>query len=174
MGHAWPEPVRPLLEQMTLPYDLLYFNEPFDFGYNYYTQNGVVAITSSEIAPANLYRLLTLFAHELFHAHQHAAVAIDGSGDIFDWENTPDGLAYAEAQRRDHEEFGKSDVDVHSNPILIETSANTMSVFLWSVTTDSDAEKQRRKASPNYQYLKNDAPYRLKWAQRWYERNKKN
>ena len=172
MGHAWPEPVRPLLEQMTLPHDLLYFNEPFSYDHNHYKEkNGVVAIHSIEITPARMDSLLILFAHELFHAHQHAMVAIDGSGEVYDWENTPDGLAYAEALRKDHEAFGKSGVDAHLNPTLVETSANTVEVFLWS-SIASDADRVRREAMPAYQDLKNNAPNRLKWVQRWHEKEK--
>ena len=173
MGHAWPEPVRPLLKQMLLPHDLLYFHGQFDSAFSYYQSCGVVAIQSSATVLAGIDNLVILFAHELFHAHQHATVAIDGGGRTDDWENTPDGLAYAEARRKDHEAFGKSVADGHPNPTLNETSANTVSIFLWSITT-TDADRARREAIPLYQDLKNNAPNRLKWAQEWYEKNKRN
>ena len=166
MGRAWPEPVRPILEQMVLPPDLLFIEDSFN-GYAFYNVNGVVAATGTGKV---IDQLLLVFAHEITHAWQHAAVAPDGSGDIFDWEHTPAGRAYAEAQRKDREAFGESDVDWHPiDPILIETSANTMEVFLWSITTN-DADKVRREATSRYQNLKTKAPNRLKWAQEWYKK----
>ena len=174
MGHTWPEPVRPLLELMTLPHDLLYFYEPIDHPYASYISGGFVAKpVGSPEKLARIDDLLLLFAHELFHAHQHATVAIDGSGNIFDWVHTPDGLAYLEAQRKDREAFGKCFVDWHPiAPGPIEFSANTIEIFLWSITA-ADADRARREAMPLYQELKNKAPHRLKWAQEWYERAKR-
>lgn len=172
MGQIWPEPVRPLLEQMTLPHDLLYFSESLDGFANYYREDGVVAIQSSVTVSARIDELLIVLAHELFHAHQHATVSIDGSGDIYDWVHTPDGLTYVEAQKKDWKEFGKTDADIYpSRPNLIEYSANIIGVFLWS-NIASDADRVRREAMPNYQDLKNKAPNRLKWAQEWYEKEK--
>ena len=173
MGHAWPEPVRPLLEQMTLPHDLLYFHESYDSPYSYYSSaDGVVIIHSRVIASASMDDLLLLFAHELFHAHQHATVAVDGSGSISDWENTPDGRAFAEAQRKDHEIFGTSGVDVHPiDPTLSETSANTVERFLWTVIA-SDADRERREERLRYRDMEDNAPNRLKWVQEWYEKEK--
>ena len=173
MGQAWPEPARPLLELMTLPHDLLYFSESFDGSAGYYRGDGVVAIQSRVTVSARMDKLLMILAHELFHAHQHATVSIDGSGDTSDWVHTPDGLAYVEAQKKDREEFGKADADIYpSRPNLLEFSAIIMEVFLWS-NIASDADRVRREAMPRYQDLKNKAPNRLEWAQEWYEKNKR-
>ena len=170
MGHSWPEPVRPFLKQISLPHDLLYFHESY-VGRPYYRQDGVVAIQDISPAFESLDSLLILFGHELFHAHQHAAVAVDGSGRIEDWEETPEGRAFIEMQEKDLREFGEFYVR-WDNPVL-EDSAEIMARVLWSVTTNSAAESERRKAMPIYQELKNNAPHRLQWAQEWHENQQK-
>lgn len=95
IGQVWPEEVRGILEEVLVVHDLLYIEagaprEGRSFGYY---GSGIVFIHSTGINSPR--ELLRYFEHEIAHAHQHALVSPDGSGNIQHWINTPEGEAYA-------------------------------------------------------------------------------
>ena len=171
IGQRWPDIVRTLLQQVPVVPDLLYIEANF-LGRGrvaaYYP--GVVIMNSSlifSIAEKNeLYRLTGkrsiyhYFAHEIAHAHQHAMVAPDGSGKMDDWENTPEGIAFAEARRKDWREVGQDAIDKGWASSLLENAAEVCAHY-W---TDG--------SGTGYWKIRVVAPNRYKWAQEWVTINK--
>lgn len=177
MGHAWPERIKKLLRQITVPHDTLYLENQSPLPYSgaqglYATQAGFVITAGISSRPADL---LSVLAHELAHARQHAIVAIDGSGSLMsDWNNSPEGIAYEEARRKDWEEYG-DDVLSSDNPYyrarLTESSAEFMSHF-WLVTILKDEWEQFYAGPDLHEQMKKYAPHRLAWAEEWHNRTK--
>ena len=100
VGHRWPDEARRLLDSMTVVPDLLYVDarglpNPLKTDGRY--GDGVVWIFKAESA----FRFQELLIHEITHAHQHAAISADGSGDLYDWEETAEGRAFIEATKKD-------------------------------------------------------------------------
>ena len=112
IGHVWLEEVRAFLEQVSVVHDLLYTDIGWviDLGSDvgrgvpvgFYAQ-GVVASFTTQMIDRSGHSItpLHIITHEIMHAHQHAQVSIDGSGDISDWENTPEGKAFVIAREKD-------------------------------------------------------------------------
>ena len=161
LGQRWPDEVRFILRETLVVHDLLYVDggtPPPDRHFTGYYVTGVVVIYS------NLYthpqsRLLGTFAHEIAHAHQHALTNADGSGNFFAWAETPEGVAYKEAQRKDWEEFGKVDHDSNTNTEVLYENAAEVCAYYWGFN---------RWGGKSYLgKLEIIAPNRFKWAQEW-------
>ena len=161
IGHAWPDEVRFILQETLVVYDLLYVEggtNNRDLGGFY--RSGII-VNYSELVGSFHGRsgVLGSFAHEIAHAHQHALISIDGSGDLHDWVNTSEGKSFAEARRKDWEQVGKARYDnVPGYSSLIENAAETCAHY-WSVN--------RWGGRTAYGNLAIEAPNRFRWAQQW-------
>ena len=139
---------------MLVVHDLLYVEASENAAF--YAQ-GVIVVHS--IGTSILFDTL---AHELTHAHQHAVVSLDGSGNVGDWVNTLEGRAFAEAREKDWAEYGKV-VEYDTLPYfssLVESAAATGS-YWWSTG---------RWELPSYQKAVAFTPNRFKWAEEWLRR----
>ena len=163
IGQLWPEDIRFILERTLVVHDLLYIEASLQNFIGFY-ESGVIAINSDVIVSSfdtsldvvNVF--LGRVAHEIGHAHQHAVVSIDGSGNVHDWVNTPEGRAFKEARKKDWEEHGKSRYDIKYDPSAIESAAEICS-YHWSTN--------RWRSRVLFNDLKTSAPNRLKWAEEW-------
>ena len=165
IGHAWPDEVRFILEQTLVVHDLLYVDGGMPAGNPFYSGfyiSGVVVIYREYHVrfSAEKASFLGLLAHEIAHAHQHALVSVDGSGNINDWINTLEGKAFIEARRRDWEQIGKAPYDFPSLSNSLESAAETYAHY-WSVS--------RWGGRRGYGSLAVEAPNRFKWAEQWFK-----
>lgn len=163
IGHRWPDEVRFILRETLVVYDLLYVEggtPPPGKDIGGFYGSGVIVIYSEHIdryhGKAGVFGT---FAHEIAHAHQHALVSVDGSGDIWGWKDTSEGKAFIEARRKDWEQVGKAPYDnVPGYDTLDENAAET-SAHYWSVN--------RWGGRTAYGKLAIEAPNRFKWAEEW-------
>ena len=162
VGHAWPDEVRFILEETVLPHDpilvrtddLPAHDDMPEYCGLYWA--GVIVVGDKNC-------LLSTIAHELGHAHQHAIVAIEKGPDasVYEWENTSEGIAYAQAWEKDQEEVGKelSDEGLFLTPV--ENMAEIAGLF-WNI--------QRKFDTPlcfSTVNMAEKVPNRLRWAQEW-------
>ena len=164
IGQEWPEEVRFILQQTLVVYDLLYIEVALNGKAAGVYESGVVIVDSKatiERVGIHSGREITLdtFAHEIFHAHQNATVSIDGSESTNKWIDTPEGKAFAEARRKDWEEYGKSDYyDTAPGLSFLRENAAEICSYYWSA---SWWEYKRGD-------LETSAPNRLRWAEEWF------
>ena len=162
IGHAWPDEVRFILQKTLVVYDLLYVDggTPSGIDIGGFYGDGVVVVYSELVGRFHgKAGVLGTFAHEIAHAHQHALIAVDGSGDVRKWKDTPEGRAFAEARRKDWEQVGKARYDnVPGYDTLDENAAETCAHY-WSV--------DRWGGRTAYGKLSVEAPNRFKWAEQW-------
>lgn len=157
IGQRWPDEIRFILEETLIMPDLLYVEgglRPENSAFSGFYARGVIVVYSGTGA-------LSLLAHEIAHAHQHALVSLDGSGNIDDWVNTPEGRAFAEAREKDWAAYGKVGYDtVPHFTSLLESAAETCA-YWWST-----GQWER----PSYQKVVKSIPNRFKWAEEWLKR----
>ena len=171
IGQQWPDEVRFMLEGTLLPHDLLYVDggvPPEGEGvlYGYYSHGVVVIYGHHYDWQGFILNLLGTFAHEIAHAHQHAMVSVDGSAQIDDWVNTPEGLAYIGAREKDLEKIGKTELDFasernHSGRNMLLENAAEICSFYWCFNRWGWVRPL------DYGNLKVKAPNRYKWAEQW-------
>ena len=175
IGQVWPEGVRILLKEVLVVHDLLYIDvgtppENRVAGFTGAYGSGIVLVFGNVfyVFSDPLEAALRVFSHEIAHAHQHAVVSVNGSGDIHQWANTPEGIAYAEARRKDVEVLG------------IITYYDTPAIYLSTSLLENAAEhcanywRTERGEEPGYtgrhqvgKTLEELAPNRFKWAKEW-------
>ena len=157
VGHRWPDRVRGMLDTVTVVHDLLYvdareLSTPIRFGGWY--GDGIVW-TLWALKDFNELTFRVILVHEITHAHQHAVVSIDGSGNVFDWEETAEGKAFIEATRKDRAEVGEHpilDQDPYYRNDMSENAAEFYALYWLSITRELTREQ---------------APNRFKWADTW-------
>ena len=169
IGQEWPKEVRFILEQTLVVHDLLYIEANLGGIAAGLYRSGVVVADSAEIINSFgtlhdgiRFTILTTIAHEIAHAHQAALVAVDGSGNIDDWVNTPEGRAFVRAREKDWEEVGKIDY-YDNNPSLsshVENAAE-MCAYYWNNSWDTYESGD----------LETTAPNRYRWAEEWFVGN---
>ena len=175
IGQVWPEEVRILLREVLLVHDLLYIESGFwqenGLTYGGYYTDGLVFVFGNQAATTSrdpFEGLLRYLQHEIAHAHQHAVALANGGRDTRDWANTPEGVAYAEARRKDVEVLGEKmyydSVPSHFASSVLENAAEHCAYY-WSL---------KRGANPRYRAghqfgktLEELAPNRFKWAEEW-------
>ena len=165
MGLRWPDAVRFILENETLPHDVLCIRATIasaDFAVATYSFDGLITLyyAPGEEDDINYGTL----SHELAHARQQA---IAGSFITRDWENTPEAKAYRQAVERDQKEapeaFYYIDTSDRLASDLLENAAEFCS-FYWDVkTTGADFYDD---GDPLWS-LKTRAPNRFKWAEKY-------
>ena len=160
IGHQWPDEVRFILEEVLLVHDLLYIVTPLRFQdgsiYAGFYNDGMVV--NSEVVSSEAWNK-GVIAHELAHAHQHALIAVDGSGLIEKWDSTPEGQAFVKAVKKDWEEFGKSPCDtVPGLDTPLENAAETAATY-WGIG--------KWPVRPECRNMKTEAPNRFRWAKEW-------
>ncbi len=159
IGHRWPDKVRFILEETALPHDLLLLI--VDDLPNYaglYSKTGVVIAENGNC-------LLKRIAHELAHAHQHAIAVIEEgpTASVGDWEHTPSGKAYLEAQAKDWEEVGKIRLlDKGRYLTLVYENMAEIAEELWNIRGKFD-----NPLCFSATKLPEEAPNRFRWAQEW-------
>lgn len=168
LGHKWPELVQKMLKSVTVVHDLVYYQvheslAPKNF-YNgtYHPDYGIIR---TRVGPSQRERrVIHTLLHEIAHAHQHAMVSLDGSGgNIGNWINTPEGIAFAEAKEKDLKTLGKVeglDDDSSHFSSLTENAAETIAYYLYI--------KHGLKPWLSHWELETKAPNRLKWAEEWF------
>jgi len=170
IGQIWPDEMRFLLENMVVVHDLLYIEAgPRDDegrfiggGYN----NGLVMMYNTEIfhsAPlrnGSLVTRMNIFAEEIIHAHQHAQVARDGSGELPEWVNTPEGQAFLDARERDWQEYGKSGHELGYRIFPAESAA-----FIGVIVCLRDTWQRITIGGQRDTLIK--TPHRQAWAAEW-------
>ena len=167
IGQRWPDEIRPVLESTLLVHDLLYYEGSSllgeQFSAVYISSDGEILLNtkfhSQTVDPAGT--MLQALAHELAHAHQHALVSIDGSSrkPNSGWLNTPEGKAFAEARKKDLEEFGKVEpYDTHPHYEWPHENAAEVCAYYWVVYP---------RGMAHYTKLEDVAPHRFKWAEEW-------
>ena len=172
IGQVWPEEVRGFLEQVLVVHDLLYIDYgsiPMAGTGGGYTQGVVVVFAQQSInwgAPLNV---LKVFVHEIMHAHQHALVSVDGSGDVHEWVNTAEGRAFVAAREKDVAGMYTMWIDrVHSNATDLENAATVVQEY-WAAEHQwerlgvviSDGGGRVRKT------LQELIPNRYQWCEEW-------
>ena len=167
IGHRWPDEVRFILEEVLLPYDLLYADggtPPEDYPiYGVYARGVAIAfedfIRKGDSEQTREAAIVRTVAHEIAHAYQYARVSVDGSGDGFDWLNTPEGQAFIAARERDQEEGNVTRYDtIHHYTFHFENSAETIATY-WGIGRWDHGLLEKD--------LKRNAPHRYKWAAEW-------
>ena len=173
IGQVWPDEVRPLLEEVLLVHDLLYIEagvrqESGFVGIAGYYGSGIVFMFSNKLVNRqdSTIQMLRIFEHEIAHAHQHAAISVDGSINTDQWIYSSEGKAYAEAREKDLDLGEKMYYDVtpyYANN-LFENAAEHCANY-WG---------QRRGAKPHDwlphqigKTLEELAPNRFEWAEEW-------
>ena len=162
IGHRWPDEVRFILQQTLVIHDLLYIDggSPTSRLVGGFYRSGVVVVFTNRVARSHgRSGVLGTIAHEIAHAHQHALVSRDGSGDIWKWANTSEAVAFAEAQKKDWVEVGKAPYDTIPGYDTLDENAAETSAHYWSV--------DRWGGRTAYGNLRVEAPNRFKWAQQW-------
>lgn len=159
IGHRWPDEVRPILRETRMVVDLLYVEgDPKEAQAGFYG-SGIVYARS----PLGVFNIFAILAHELAHAHQHAVVSIDGSGDVYAWDVTPEGRAYVEARAKDWQQGKRMPYDDHSyfQSNLLESAAETCAEY-WTF---------RRWGKSGWPFfdldLETASPNRFRWIQEW-------
>ena len=171
IGQRWPDEVRPILENVLVVHDLLYYEGSLALqergsSATYASTSGMIQLNtkfhSQHPDPAG--ELLSSLAHEIMHAHQHALISIDGQDIDYGrkWaENTPEGRAFTEARKKDLEEFGRVapyDTNEEYDTWLYENAAEVFAYY-WIA---------HPRGMAGYAKLENVAPYRFEWAEKWF------
>ena len=102
--------------------------------------------------------VLSTIAAELFHAHQHTI-----AGSVNAWEQTPEGVAYREAERKD---LAKTGPMLHYEKIGFPSYEIASSFFAaywyWALHYGENSEF--------LEIIKTDFPNRYRWAEQWFGR----
>ena len=155
IGQVWPEPIRPLLQQVKISDPLFIIADLRKKSGGVYS-SGVVVIDKNIYIPYYTTHIVNTFAHEIAHMRQHAIVSTDGSGNVHDWVHTPEGVAFAAARQKDWNEVGKAKIDhVPGFSSLLENAAE-ICAYYWT------GENRTLYGNP-----KVTAPNRFKWAEEW-------
>ena len=164
IGHKWPDEVRFILRETRVVVDLLYVEKkgvpPGDLNVGGFYGPGTAVIYREHLeSTTGRPGFLHSCAHEIAHAHQDASVSVDGSGDVFQWKNTPEGKAFAEARQKDLQQVGRGFyVDNWYSHSLLENAAEICG-FYWG---------HGRWGFGNVRgQLEFGAPHRLKWIEEW-------
>ena len=167
MGHAWPDVVRPILEETLLPYDLLYLSLEGSEAEGYTSGAyavGIIIVTSYiHLDFFDPFEVFWTFAHEIGHAHQVAVASVDGSDpDSPDtWRNSPEGRAFSEALRRDLAiDHSSYDNAPYYRDSLTENAAHT---FGWYWHERLGGRTTRHPGET----MKDIAPNRYEWIEEW-------
>ena len=165
MGHAWPERIREVLEQTTLPPDLLLVAGPYNRRGNapagaFYT-NGVVVASSPE---EGLYWYLL---HEIGHAHQHAVALLNGGRSPDDWVQTPEGIAFLKAREADWKTVGKLPYEDPEHKFAGDGAEYFISPIENSAEFFQYWWREKLKRQSIWGHLKDVTPNRFKWAEEW-------
>ena len=166
LGHKWAELVQKMTKDIPVVYDLVYYQvhdslAPKNFYNGRY--NPGYGIIRTRVGNQWEMRVIHTLLHEIAHAHQHAMVSVDGSGgNISDWINTPEGIAFAEAREKDFKTFGKLHFDSDSSHFSshLENAAETLAYYLYII--------HDLKPWLSHWELETKAPNRLKWAEEWF------
>ena len=168
IGQVWPDEVRSIFEETLVVRDLLYIQSGTppegkeDKVIRGLYGRGVIILFSNVHSQTYVNgdgTVLSTFAHEIAHAHQHGRVAIDGGiSRAQNWVDTPEGRAFAEARRKDWATVGKAGYDFHGFISDYENAADTCSYY-WGLS--------RWGAVSKYGNLEETAPNRFKWAEQW-------
>ena len=173
IGQVWPEEVRILLREVLVVHDLLYIESGFwqenGLTYNGYYASGLVVIFGNQFAAGRnpFEGLLGTLEHEIAHAHQHAVALANGGRSTRDWANTPEGVAYAEARRKDVEVLGEKmtyDVSSHFSSSLLENAAEHCARYWTYKRTGKTGYWSGHQFGKTLEEL---APNRFKWAEEW-------
>ena len=172
IGQRWPDEVRPILENVLVVHDLLYYEgstvlEERKAHATYASASGMIQLNTDRLRyhildPAGT--LLHALAHEIMHAHQHALISVDGQDIDYGrkWaEDTPEGRTFAEARRKDLEEFGRVapyDTIERYDTLLYENAAEVFAYY-WIA---------HPRGMAGYAKLEDVAPYRFAWAKEWF------
>ena len=97
---------------------------------------------------------LRIIAAELFHSHQY-----NTAGNPENWEKTPEGMAYIEAERKDFAEVGKTLSYDKTGPSY--ESASSFFAEYWVL--------HHVAGSQAYEHIKVNMPNRYKWAEQWFK-----
>ena len=172
IGQVWPEGVRILLKEVLVVHDLLYIdvgtspeNRVATFSGAY--GSGIVLVFGNSLTTKSdpIKWALGTFSHEIAHAHQHAVVSVDGSGDIHQWQHSPEGRAYAEARRQDVEVLGKITYVDNAYPSnLLENAAEHCANYWGTERGEEPGYTGRHQVGKTLEEL---APNRFKWAKEW-------
>ncbi len=175
IGQVWPKGVRILLKEVLLVHDLLYIdlgtppeNQVIRFTGAY--GDGIVLIFGEEFYTKSdpIKWALGTFSHEIAHAHQHAVVSVDGSGNISQWQHSPEAKTYEEARKKDVEVLGKityyDTPASYFNTSLLENAAEHCANY-WG--TERGEEPGYTGINQVGKTLEELAPNRYKWAQEW-------
>ena len=153
-----PDEARSLLSILNIHPDTLIevHGEPAPDGWKggrYYEGPRIAAVYHAN----NKLRETTLgtLAHELFHAHQHTV-----AGSAPAWEQTPEGIAYIEAERKDFAEVGRMLGYDKTGPSY-ESAASSFGLY-WSLHHVENSEF--------LEAIKVDIPNRYRWAEQWFGR----
>ena len=167
VGLRWPDALRYILEDESLPHSLEYSmgfqpDRAKLKGSGAYGRHGIVIIN----VPGDEGRIsYSVLSHEIAHARQHAVAIMHGGSTTSDWKDTPEGKAYAVAWEKDLEEYPDElyiidDSDYFRTSIL-ENAAQFLAYY-WRLPTtgsdvfrDGDIVKGMRKRAPN----------RFRWAE---------
>ena len=159
IGQAWPEGIHEVLQQTVVVNDLLFMRTAIQKEHilGFYNPGSGIAAVNYDVP-----FIFHTTVHEIGHAHQHAMVSLDGSGAFNEWENTPEGRAFAEARRRDWDEFGKFFYD--NEPHFSSLNENGAETF---ATWWSDKLRQHQGRVFEDLTLEENAPHRYRWAEEW-------
>ena len=176
MGLRWPEPVRYVLENETLPHDPLGIITPETDRYAaaVYGGRGVIYIFDRPHRPG--YLSYSILIHELAHARQDAVSVLNGFDYFGDWYNTPEAKAYKVAWQKDLRNIpldtatGKGlyliDNHSHFNASLHE-NMDEFCTFYWDMISGIDVYSER--SFPPFispvEGARRRAPNRFKWAE---------
>ena len=170
IGQVWPDEVRILLKEVLVVHDLLYIEAgvPQTIISGAYS-NGIIAVFSNRLVDKHdpIESILGIFEHEIAHAHQHAVYSVDGSILASQWPDSPEGIAYAEARRKDVEVLGEKmsyDVTPPFASDILENAAEYCADY-WGIKRGRMPGYQRR--SQDGKTLEELTPNRFKWAEEW-------
>ncbi len=165
MGLRWPDAMRFILENETLPHDVVLVHalrqphhELEKVGGEY--ENMVITMFNPPETRGRLWYSTT--AHELAHARQHAI-----AGSVRGWRNTSDAGAYNRAWKADLQQFSKNPFD----GLFFDTSAQYEN-NLTENAAQYCTEYWRLQGGYNFyeaadpvQELRTRSPNRFKWAE---------
>ena len=155
VGMEWPYGVRFIFEEDTvLPHELFCImrNDGQGRPYGVYSSDKLVIDAVNEQTVGHTGTVL----HELTHARQQAIAVLHGFQYVSDWEKTPEGIAYAEATRKDVAETGFEGYG-YSTEILYENAADLCAGY-WGFYRTGTLERS---------YIRERMPNRFRWAQEW-------
>ena len=150
----WPDYIRPAMQRMQIAPDLILIVR--ERGERGMYGGGVIEMPDPEHRNG--------MTHEICHAQQQAVVGVQGASDRNGgwtprWDVSPVGLAYQEATEADIEEVGGDEFWVPEDypKRLVEAAAEVCGNWLGV----------RPYPQPHRDYLEQQAPNRLRWADEW-------